>query len=1396
MRHNKTEPLLPRDDLLSDQNKRLIDDLISSTLDAVKHIINTHVVSPALDVVAPIFERQSSRVITLEQLKTYSEEITNILTEDAESQLSIAMYDLLFRKDENKFSELISQLQNEDRLKKILKDYFSDFATSDVFTELRELKTTLKNSQNTQIYLNFGEVRNKNSRFPLYFIPLEMLTDQNRAIIKFEPHLYANKKAVEFIVGEISKSQNINTTNPITERIFYKSDGESYVDIANQTFHSILTSFQVDKKIDFSINEKMSGNNSIGIVVNNEISISLSDKSDESIVNDYESLMSGLNGGSDLLDSFSELIENFLTTNPKSIEDSIDKEWEETELTNRLVFQSPLPLAEEQRKILSAIQHKDSKFISVEGPPGTGKSHTIAAIAFEMILKGKNILILSDKKEALDVVEGKLNDVIKKARGVETDYINPILRLGKTDSNFSNIVKANSINKLKASLQAFKSKENEFNLAFKNSEDELKDNIKDTISSAKDINLDFIFRFHQKENKFLKDYPEIKEFYNDTTSLETLTSMLDIIENNRQGFSNIFSDDLSLDKINRLFDLSPLVDLIPANIRLLLTEFPKLKVNELKRLDQLACYMQDMRHPLVKYLFQKNALNQISGEIHKITGVLFTKPQNVINQLKSLAEIDITLSDILIGNGRDLSSKELLCQCIQFNFIISKKDIKVIDQYFRLDGVYIKNSGLPYSIQDLLSLKTKSLNILDICKELNDTKKTISKMFSKIPEFNYLASKTNIETLNAQRLTNRIDEHVIEFATHKKADAKTLQQIIRNKSRFPTDKFGLLKDAFPCMIAGLRDYAEFIPFESDLFDLIIIDEASQVSISQALPAILRSKKMVVMGDRRQFGNVKTANASTSLNQGYFSQVRNDFKQAIANGDESLITKCDLFNVKNSVMDFFDMVSNFSIQLKKHFRSYPEMISFSSKYFYDDSLQVLKIRSNSIEDTFEFIEVKDLDKIETIKNTNKQEAETIINRLMELIKEDNPPSAAIITPFTAQQRFISTMISEHKQGEEMQKKLKITVFTFDSCQGEERDVIFYSMVANRQYDALNYIFPRYLDKNLSEDEIDGKLRFQRLNVGFSRGKEKLVFVLSKPVEEFSGSIRQALRHYKSQLEFDKKLLDSTEVGQYSSVESQLLEWIHLTPFYSEHSKVIEIIPRFEIGKYLKSLDSSYVHPIYKVNFLLKFRTKSKVFQIILEYDNFEHPYTNSGQDKLYLESTDVERECILEGYGYKMLRINRFNLENDPVSKLNNRLTDLLKDLNKNFKNETISYIQEETKKNIQGIEDGTHKVCKKCKLIKPKEDFFDSSLKTKYGVHCWSCKSGNMPAPGELDALYYEAVKIVTSSRRVSISSLQRRMRIGYNRAARIIEDMEASGVVSSMNSAGNRQVLTSANEV
>jgi len=70
---------------------------------------------------------------------------------------------------------------------------------------------------------------------------------------------------------------------------------------------------------------------------------------------------------------------------------------------------------------------------------------------------------------------------------------------------------------------------------------------------------------------------------------------------------------------------------------------------------------------------------------------------------------------------------------------------------------------------------------------------------------------------------------------------------------------------------------------------------------------------------------------------------------------------------------------------------------------------------------------------------------------------------------------------------------------------------------------------------------------------------------------------------------------------------------------------------------------------------------------------------------------------------------------------------------------------------------------------------------------------GEKPASGsadDVDALYDEAVAIVTQTRKASISYVQRRLKIGYNRAARMIEEMEEAGVVSAMQSNGSREVL------
>lgn len=90
-------------------------------------------------------------------------------------------------------------------------------------------------------------------------------------------------------------------------------------------------------------------------------------------------------------------------------------------------------------------------------------------------------------------------------------------------------------------------------------------------------------------------------------------------------------------------------------------------------------------------------------------------------------------------------------------------------------------------------------------------------------------------------------------------------------------------------------------------------------------------------------------------------------------------------------------------------------------------------------------------------------------------------------------------------------------------------------------------------------------------------------------------------------------------------------------------------------------------------------------------------------------------------------------------------------------------------------------------------DYLDDILNDSAGIdpsgYTESALSDD-PDGGERDALYDEAVEFVTKAQRVSVSSVQRRFKIGYNRAARIVEAMEAAGVVSKMEGNAQRDVL------
>jgi len=71
-----------------------------------------------------------------------------------------------------------------------------------------------------------------------------------------------------------------------------------------------------------------------------------------------------------------------------------------------------------------------------------------------------------------------------------------------------------------------------------------------------------------------------------------------------------------------------------------------------------------------------------------------------------------------------------------------------------------------------------------------------------------------------------------------------------------------------------------------------------------------------------------------------------------------------------------------------------------------------------------------------------------------------------------------------------------------------------------------------------------------------------------------------------------------------------------------------------------------------------------------------------------------------------------------------------------------------------------------------------------------SADNGGLDSDGEADPFYDQAVEVVLKNRRASISLVQRHLRIGYNRSARLIEAMEKAGLVSAMDARGGREVL------
>jgi len=1294
------------------------------------------------------------RTATVDSVYQVEEELTDVLIRPFEDVVSSIINQISLGKEIEAEQSLEQIFELEDVQNK-LESFFKGFAAGDLFFEVSELVNNKSLLEKQEFYLYFCDISYKNQTYPLFYIPIQIQKNTEGFAFSFDSLLYVNKKAVQFISQDYNSAvERKGSLGAFVERIIYLAEKrEHLLGEIDRALKEAINYFGLTPYLDINNPERQVAKGQ-GLQITNSCYFGLFDKSDESLINDYEEILQKLKAGDDVLAAaFQLLVDDFITHNPVSVVAEVENDWDSTTPSEKLVYASPVPLNEEQRQILTALNKKNCKYITVEGPPGTGKSHTITAIACDAILKNQSVLVLSDKKEALDVVEDKITETMNKVR-LDNQFQNPILRLGQAGNTYSKILSTTSMERIKEHYKAVRNEYKNLERNIDQSVSGLKNQIGSTINAYEKIKLPEIAEFTKLESQITsaENLPvDLVELHADQLSDDNLVSLrAEMLElkaklNDPQSklanlFSNFYPSDSSVAAFRHFITFLAIIDdlRLKANNHLaLVSKIRNPSADGLAALESYITKCTQLKSGWLGFFLKGKKVEALNDALSAKLPNDFATPHMQLDQLKAIAGLFRMCHQMKeaqeIASGFEFKQDfnkcvhQMLTLGLHLPTAAERKELldfissieARLDQYSKTARkIGIESSNL-FSFTDNALTKYPETEFEQLARYLC-LKNDLHDYFNKIPEHNYVAEKKTIEELVTTQMTYKMDERVVDFFENHKNDAKTLSGVISKKQRFDKASFDKLKNSFPCILAGIRDFAEYIPLESEIFDLVILDEASQVSIAQAFPALLRGKKIIVLGDKKQFSNVKSNQARSDINREYLNRLRDVFVDTIS--DESTkLERLEKFNIKTSILEFFERISNYNIMLKKHFRGYRELISYSSKYFYKDNLQAIKIRANPIEDTIKFSFIEHDGRIEVVENSNQLEREAIIAEVERIAKEEPNRSIGIITPHTNQQKLLVDAFSKHSDSEHFAKQHKLKIMTFDTCQGEERDIILYSMVASGVSDKLWGIFIK--DRNSVDLEEGGKIKLQRLNVGFSRAKERMDFYLSKPLEDFTGSIGEALQHYHKTFEEAKQLPDADSTDKRSPMEKKVLHWIQETAFFKANKTAIELHTQFPLGEYIKQLDKRYKHPAFVVDFLLVYTdAEGKQHKIIIEYDGFEFHFqdfsaVNEFNYGEYHTEQHVYREKVLESYGYNFLRLNRFNVGKEPVTALSARIEELVKK-----KSSASHALVAEIHKNIDGLQSGRMKECPQCKTVKALDDFKDKKLRTGYGRFCNVCK--------------------------------------------------------------------------
>ena len=395
------------------------------------------------------------------------------------------------------------------------------------------------------------------------------------------------------------------------------------------------------------------------------------------------------------------------------------------------------------------------------------------------------------------------------------------------------------------------------------------------------------------------------------------------------------------------------------------------------------------------------------------------------------------------------------------------------------------------------------------------------------------------------------------------------------------EDFRPLLEAFPCWCVTTYAVSGSLPMKSGLFDVAIIDEASQCDIASCFPILFRAKKAVIVGDDKQLPHLSFLEKAKE--QSFLSQYNIPDKYQL------------MWRFRtNSMFDLANYYSTNPVLLDEHFRSYYPIIQFSNQEFYGNRIRIMT-KDSGTNDVLELHKVPD-GKVDSDATRNMPECEAVLKRVHELILEDegndeNPVSIGIISPFRGQVDLISKALRQVLT-ETTIRKHQIEVGTAHTFQGDERDVMILSWA-------------------IAENSFVQSLTFLQkpnlFNVAITRARKKLINFISRDPKGLPSGL---LRDY---LEYIERYLDSAKTDEFQKNKFK-------NSFEQEIAQAL-VMEGLEVKA---GIEAAGVIP----DLLVKD-----------EYSDFVVVEIDGVEDSQKSKISDMKKQTILERAGYKVIRIS-------------------------------------------------------------------------------------------------------------------------------------------------------------